>query len=88
MTMDAIKEKLLDLWGIVVKLSTYSLYPFFFRGEGPKGRIELVKKRRISMKRKTLFITTLALAAAFFLAAIQPAVAAERIVKLRIPACG
>jgi hypothetical protein len=40
------------------------------------------------MKRKTLFILGLVLSSAFILAAIQPAIAAERIVKLRIPACG
>jgi len=40
------------------------------------------------MKRKTMFILGLALSVTFVLAAIQPAIAAERIVKLRIPACG
>ena len=40
------------------------------------------------MKRKTLLIVGLILSVAFVLAAVQPAVAAERIVKLRIPACG
>ena len=44
--------------------------------------------RRVSMKRKTVFILGLVLSVAFIFASIQPALAAERIVKLRIPACG
>ena len=40
------------------------------------------------MKRKTVFILGLVLSVAFIFASIQPALAAERIVKLRIPACG
>lgn len=40
------------------------------------------------MKRKTLFILGLLLSVVFIFSAIQPVFAAERIVKLRIPACG
>jgi hypothetical protein len=47
-----------------------------------------LKRRRVAMKPKTLRILGLVLGLVFILAAVQPAVAAERIVKLRIPACG
>ena len=40
------------------------------------------------MRRKTLFALAMALGVVFIFAAIQPALAAERIVVLKIPACG